>query len=123
MANEFTIVTSMRYSSGNDSQVLKDQYTADQTSSPLGGAPGVQDVGTTHEALEVPGLTNLGVAYFKNLDETNFVEIGVDVSATFYPLVRLLPGESTVFRFATTSTPYLRADTAAVRVQGAVYED
>ena len=123
MANEFTIVTSMRYSSGNDSQVLKDQYTADQTSVPLGGAPGVQNVGTTHEVLGISGLLNLGIAYFKNLDETNFVDIGVDVASTFYPLIRLLPGESTVFRFTATATPYLKADTAPVRVQGTVYED
>lgn len=123
MANEFNITTAMRYLSGNDYVNLKDSYQVDQTSVPLGGAPGVQNVGTTHEVLEVSGLLNLGMAYFKNLDDTNFVDIGVDVAATFYPLIRLLPGESTVFRFTATSTPYLKADTAAVRVQAAVYED
>ena len=123
MANEFNITTAMRYLSGNDYVNLKDSYQVDQTSVPLGGAPGVQNVGTTHEVLGVSGLLNLGMAYFKNLDDTNFVDIGVDVAATFYPLIRLLPGESTVFRFTATSTPYLKADTAAVRVQAAVYED
>lgn len=123
MANEFTISTSMRYSSGNDAETRKDQYNVDQTSVPLGGGPGVQSIGTTHEALNTTGLTNLGIAYFKNLDDTNFVDIGVDVSAAFYPLIRLLPGESTVFRFSATSTPYLKADTAAVRVQASVHED
>ena len=123
MANEFNITTAMRYLSGNDYVNLKDSYQVDQVSVPLGGAPGVQNVGTTHEVLEVSGLLNLGMAYFKNLDDTNFVDIGVDVAATFYPLIRLLPGESTVFRFTATSTPYLKADTAAVRVQAAVYED
>lgn len=123
MANEFTVTTAMKYSSGNDFVNLKDSYQVTQTSVPLGGAPGVQVVGTTHVALNVSGLLNLGMAYFKNLDDTNFVDIGVDVAAAFHPLIRLKPGEATVLRLAATSAPYAKADTAAVRLQANIYEE
>lgn len=123
MANEFTITTVMKYESGNDSEYHKDSYLATQTSVPLGGGPGVQLVGTAHVALNVSGLLNLGLAYFKNLDDTNYVDIGVDVSATFHGLVRLKPGESCVMRLTATAAPYARANTAAVRLQASIHEE
>ena len=80
-----------------------------------------QLVGTTHEAYVAGDLATAGVARFLNLDTTNYVEIGVDVAATFYPLVRILPGESYSMRLSIL-TFYLRANTAAVNVDCLVSE-
>jgi len=79
---------------------------------------GNQTIGfAAHEALVLTDLTTLGVAYFRNRNATNFVQIGVDVSGTFYPLVRLNPGEGWAFRLAQGITPYAQADTGAVVLQ------
>jgi hypothetical protein len=79
---------------------------------------GNQTIGfAAHEALVLTGLTTLGVAYFRNRAPANFVQIGVDVDGTFYPLVRLNAGEGWAFRLAQGITPYAKADTGAVVLQ------
>jgi len=85
---------------------------------------GTQTIGfAAHEALDITGLTTLGVAYFRNRDASNFAEIGVDVAATFYPLVRLNPGEGWAFRLSQGITPYAQADTGAVVLQREILDD
>ena len=63
-----------------------------------------------------------GYAFFRNLDATNFVQIGVDVSGTFYPFAKLKAGEAAVLRLA-TGTIYAKADTASVDLAAWVLED
>lgn len=84
---------------------------------------GNQTIGTSAEALVLTDLTTNGWAYFRNRDATNYVEIGVDVAATFYPLVRLNAGERAAFRLAQGITPYARANTAAVILQREILDD
>ena len=69
-------------------------------------------------------LSALGVAFFKNLDSTNFVEIGTSQGGTFYPIIRLLAGEGIAVRIAhlATNALYYRADTAAVDLQFRIQE-
>ena len=68
------------------------------------------------EALGVDDVTVGGVCFFRNLDETNYVEIGFQVSSTFYPFLKLLPGEFSVGRLG-NAAPYARANTANVNLQ------
>jgi len=85
---------------------------------------GTQTIGfAAHEALVVTDITTLGVAFFRNRDAANFVEIGVDVGATFYPLVRLNAGESYVLRLSQGITVYAQADTAAVILERIILDD
>ena len=121
MADEFQITTQMVYQSGEDYKKESDRYSVTQVVGPLGGGPGVQVITTTHLAVN-DSVTNLGVAYFKNLDSTNFIELGVDVSSTFYPVLRLGPGESVVCKLSPAITLYAKADTAVARLQAAIYE-
>ena len=67
-------------------------------------------------------VTN-GVAWFGNLSTNNFVELGVQVSGTFYPLVRLNAGESYPMRIAQGVTPFLRADTASVVTEFYIFDN
>ncbi len=66
-------------------------------------------------------VSTLGVALFRNLDATNYVEVGIDVAAAFYPFVKLLPGEAWPMRMGTLA-PYAKANTAAVRLQYDIYD-
>lgn len=91
-------------------------------------------VGVNDQTVSVPttaagtaytfaNLTTYGVLFIENLDDTNFVELGVQVAGTFYPLVRVNPGEFQYFRLSHGISLYLRADTAAVDVHYQLYED
>lgn len=74
--------------------------------------------GTAGVALTVnASVTTFGWAYFNNLDAANFIEIGVQVAGTFYPLVRMEAGEPAFFRLAQGITLYARANTAAVDLE------
>ena len=55
----------------------------------------VQSVGfAAHEQIAINAdIGTVGWAFFRNLDDTNYVEIGLDVGATFYPFAKLGPGE------------------------------
>ena len=82
----------------------------------------MQNIGTSYEAVNVADLTNKGFALFTNLDATNFVEVGVEVSAAFYPFLKLLPGESSVVRLSPSVSLFAKADTAAVNLETYCFE-
>lgn len=117
MAGEIVFTSALTLSNGDlDSLTIpsRTQKITQATAVPT-RVGGNQTIGfAAHEALDLTGLTTLGVAHFRNRDAANFVQIGVDVGGTFYPLVRLNAGESYVFRLAQGITPYAKADTAAV---------
>lgn len=80
-------------------------------------------VPTTHGAVPIPtDVGTEGYAYFRNLDASNFIQIGVEVAATFYPLVKLKAGRVAVFPLAIQGA-FWKADTATCRVQYGVVED
>jgi hypothetical protein len=65
-------------------------------------------------------LSAIRWAYFKNLDSTNYVEIGPQHSGTtFMPTIRLLPGEWIVVPIANLAITdlFYRANTSAVDLQ------
>ena len=59
-------------------------------------------------------LTTLGYALITNLDGTNFIEIGVQVAATFYPFLKLEAGQDCSLWLVNGVSYYALADTAAV---------
>jgi hypothetical protein len=82
-----------------------------------------QIVGTTYEALTIGSdVGTEGWTYFKNLDATNYVEVGVEVAAAFYPLIKLKPGEAALCRLA-VGTVFARANTSSVKLRALVLED
>jgi hypothetical protein len=99
------------YSSG---QVVADQVTALL----------VRNVQTipfaSHAALDLGDVATPGWAVFKNLSTTDFVQVGIDVGATFYPFLTLEPGEQMPCHLGTTA-PYALADTATVDLFYIIY--
>lgn len=126
MASEIKITTSINYAKGDlDSLYLppRNQSITQNTAAPT-RVGGNQTIGfAAHEAIVLTDLTTNGWAYFRNRDAANFVQIGVDVAATFYPLVRLNAGEGCLFRLSQGITPYAKADTAAVILQREILDD
>ena len=109
MANEITVTQRLQVNDGNyfkiDEHVSawRDDLTVADGTTP--GTAGVQEIafgtGDQHEVLEIGDLSTYGWAYFRNIDTTNFVEIGLDVGTSFYKLIKLLPGQSALFPLAT----------------------
>lgn len=123
MSNEITISQGLSCRNGTFVQPnIGGSSTADQTTAG-GGLPGFQTIGTSHEAIDTSDLTAVGWAIFKNIDGTNYVEIGLDVSSTFYPLARMNAGEMAgPFRIAAGVTLYARANTASCNIQAVVLD-
>lgn len=115
MANEITIVTGLRATSANfkveHANLTKQADLATKTRS-----LNTQSIPTTAAGTALVIAAGVaaagGWAWFRNIDPTNYVEIGVQVAATFYPVAKLLPGEAAVFRVAVL-TLYARANTSA----------
>lgn len=63
-----------------------------------------------------------GIAYFRNADETNFLTLGItSAEPTYYPFVKLLPGEIYVMRLGTAAV-YAQADTGACQLEYLILE-
>lgn len=85
-------------------------------------AGGVQDIGTSAEALTVTDVSTAGWAYFRNTDTTNFVEIGTGTAGSFVAFAKLKAGEACVLRLG-TNAPTARANTAAIKLQFQIFAD
>ena len=78
----------------------------------------VQSIATSEVALALGAITTPGFCVFINLDDTNFVEIGV--TGTMF--LKLKPGEQCICRLTTTA-PVAKADTLSVELFYIIYED
>lgn len=119
MANEIALSAGLQISATN----LNESYRPGTISIDFDvatdnpGAGGVQVIGfATHEAIVAGDTGDGGVFYFRNTDANNFVQIGIEVSSTFYPFLKLRAGEFAVGRLA-TATIYAKADSADVNLQ------
>lgn len=119
MANELTLSASFRYVKNGITQTrsLSDSVTV--TGNEF--AHNVQAIGTTAEAISVGDVGTAGYCVFVNTDSTNFVEIGRDDTGTFRAVVKLKPGEFSIFRAGVAL--YGKADTASCNVECWVFED
>jgi hypothetical protein len=71
----------------------------------------IQSIGTSDGTLDIGGIGTLGYLVLKNLDATNYLEIGY-TSGTYF--AKLKPGESCVFRAGSGLTAiHAKANTAA----------
>jgi hypothetical protein len=74
---------------------------------------GAVSVPTSATALTLTNSTVGGWGFFRNTDTTNFITLGLTVSATYYPMVQIPAGGVALFPIGTTAI-YAKADTAAV---------
>jgi hypothetical protein len=123
MANEISGSFQLSVQNGSLVNTRSHSFNADQATARMSGA--VQNIPTTAAGTLLAfnaSLTTQGVAYFVNLDATNYVEIGIQQGGTFYPLARINGGatgkkEGYAFRLAQGVSVYARANTAAVDLE------
>lgn len=123
MANEISIKASLDVVKGYLSHNRQVSFKADIATAKPNVAAGSQAIGTSPEAITYGDVTSTtgAVAWFRNLDDTNYVEIGAFVNPIFYPIIRLLPGEAYPIRIG-SSLLYGQAHTAAVNLEKNIFD-
>lgn len=121
MSNELTINLSLDITNGTFRDNFRPgMFQADQAAQ--GKASGVQAIGTSEEALVLGDVANPGWACFTNLDATNYIQIGVFVSATFHAFARLKAGKSALLPLDPSMVYYAKANTAVCKLDYRIYE-
>jgi hypothetical protein len=83
-----------------------------------------QDIGfAAHEAIEKGDVGTPGQCYFRTHGPTNYVTLGIVVSGTYYPVIRMRADEDCRFRLDSSATLYAKADTASCEVEKVILED
>jgi len=120
MASEITATVALAATKGYLIESVSTSVTADMTGTR--SFSNVQAIGTSYEALVVNAdITTSGWAYFRNLDTTNYIEIGVVVAATFYPLLKLKAGVPQLVHLS-NGVLYAKANTAACDLKYVILE-
>ena len=122
MANEIQLNTQFSLATGLLTERISEAGSfslSDTTPSNVGGIPSIGFA--AHEALPMGDVAAAGWGFFKNLDATNYVQIGVDNTGTFIPFLRLNAGEFCFVRLA-TNAPYAKANTAAVQLKYLIFD-
>lgn len=125
MANEITVTSQLRCTNAN--LVIPRIGSSQQVTQAAakGGPPGMIAAVTTGTGTQITttGITTPGWSYIKNLDTTNYVEIGPVSGGVFYPMCKLKPGEEQCFRFATGVAIWIKANAAACDCFAVVLND
>jgi len=118
MANELSVSARISFSKSNARVSRSDTELIDVTGSEF--THQVQVIGTTEEQIEQGAdVGTPGYLWIKNLDATNYVEIG---STTGVYDIKLKAGEIALYRH-NSATIYAKANTASCRVEYILVED
>lgn len=83
----------------------------------------VQVVGTTHELISAGDVPDDAMCIIRNLHASAVVSVGVEVAATFYPLVNVPAGETAkLSRLEAVAGTYLKSTAANTEVLVSLYE-
>jgi hypothetical protein len=125
MSNEFQLQLTLNVANPSTGTGYTDSIRINQqySQNAQGANAEVVSVPTTATSFSFANLTTYGWGYFQNLDTTNFVQLGLDVSGTFTPFCKLKPGEVALFRLNPGMAFQMQADTAAVFVNYVVWND
>lgn len=123
MANTIDVSIGLTYRDSNNVPLLNvpnRKVSQSQTSNVR--IQGVQNIGTTYEALALGDVSSDGGAvYLLNRSATNFVEVGLEVAAAFVAFVKLKPGEFAYIAGASDKDLFARANTAAVDLEYIIF--
>lgn len=120
MADEITVSYTLKVTNGNIDETINFPSTTFDQSAVGGPTPGYVTIATTEESQTFGELSTLGWCEMRNLDATNYVQIGF--STGVYG-IRLKAGESALFRLEPGVTMYLKANTAAVKMLIRAFEN
>lgn len=114
MANEITITTGLQIQNANLIVPTPASTKRFNQTTARGGGPGTVDIGTTEETIDFGDIVP-GWVEFRNLDATNFVDLGFATGA--YGIRLPANGGSALFFVRPGTTIYAVADTAACSIQ------
>ena len=116
MADEITLSMAIGVINGEFSaKVPPVRITRDQTTA--GFSAGIQTIGTSAETVVFQtDIATTGYLFLRNLDATNFIEIGPD-SAGIVNFIKMLAGDVAMFRFHSSATMKAKADTSACSLE------
>lgn len=119
MALELTLGVSLQYAKGNDVAAFSaaKQVTVSGTKRQCG----VQALSTSAELVEVGEVGTPGYGWFRNLDNTNNISLGLDSDADPAFCV-LKPGEFALLRLV-SATLYAKASAGTPQLAYGVIED
>jgi hypothetical protein len=120
MANEITIASSLTAKNGSLTVTQEANTRADQTNK--GGVQKIQNIGTSEEVVSLTGVTAARAILIKNLDATNFVDIGPESGGAMVGFARLKAGENCMLPLKPSVVVRAKADTAAVDIEYTVIE-
>jgi len=113
MANEVTFSVSLKATKGNASVNNTANMIASMTGSDM--MQSTQNIGTTAELVSFGDITGAPqLVMIRNLDATNFVELGGDSGLTVFK-TKIAAGQACLFT-PSSATLYAKADTAAVSI-------
>lgn len=122
--NAISLAWALSFNNGELQETWQEAgQSIDQTGTDL--VDRTQDIPTTAAgtALVIPSeIATNGWGYVRNMDPTNYIELGVQVGGTFYPFCRVDKNESFPLRWAQGVTPYARANTSTVKLRYGVAE-
>lgn len=118
MADEIKVKLSIQVANGTFKERFDpDQMLIDQSTT-VTMAAGCISVSTTAETIGLGDVTNPGVAWFTNLDPSNYVLLGSGTTGGIgNGFMRILAGESWVVRLTTGTTYLAEADTSPVQLR------
>jgi len=120
MANELTLAINATLSNGSLKAVFQPgSVQVDQAA--VGAHMPVLSIGTSEETISLGDVSTAGYVCLRNLDATNYVELGPD-STGMVAMLKLKAGEVACFRL-TSCTLKAQANTAAVKLQVMIFED
>jgi hypothetical protein len=111
MANEVSISATLSYAKNKATAKLATSFLASQTGDKY--MAGVQIIGTTEESFTKADIGTIGYVAARNMDPTNFVQLG---AATGAYSIKLLPGQGCVVPWGAANT-FVKADTAVCEVE------
>lgn len=124
MANEISITSAISCTNGNF--ILPSfggAFNDDQTTAG-GGVPGMLDLTTAAETIDVSEITTEGWAWFKNVG-ANQAEIGISGGGYGFQAFALVPAglPAGPFKLVTTQTYQAKATTGTTRLQTIILDD
>jgi len=121
MANEIAYTIALACTKGNSVESQNPgRLTADQATQGVAGD--IQIIGTSDEIIAYGDLVAPRWAYLRNLDTTNYVDIGPTSGGAIVPMVRLKAGEACVFPLSASVVLRGQANTASCKVKKLILE-
>ena len=123
MANEIKITIKFDFKNGNAAfPVERTDKKYDAVASAQRFVAGKQNIGySSEEAIDIQEITNLGWAYFENLDDTDFVELRSATGVADFAKLKTL--EIATLRMAANAVPFAQANTSTVDLLYCICED